>query len=340
VLINGSSTGVDVANRFRGDLSKQGIAPMGRCGFQLQLPEGRGLKPGDRVEAIVIENDRQLAHSPRHWPEAGGRSGQRAETMGAASAGAVLAAGSREPFFILGCVRSGTTLLRNILRSHPNLRCPEETHFYRWSDPFRVAEYDNRYKSSAVLRKHREIDGIDDSVFAELYRSCRSRKELMLAYMERFLAVQGAAGKRWYDKSPQNVYGLPLLMADFPGAKFVHIVRNPLDVVASLAIGRVIKVEDVVGAANYWREAVEIVQVMKRAYPERFFEFRYEDFARKPLEVVRSLLEFVGEPYSAEHFLLHRVNPVSHAASGVLTEGSARSVREICAQPMRRYGYQ
>ena len=40
------------------------------------------------------------------------------------------------PFFVLGCVRSGTTMLRDALRMHPHLACPEETHFFRWGEPF------------------------------------------------------------------------------------------------------------------------------------------------------------------------------------------------------------
>ena len=46
------------------------------------------------------------------------------------------------PFFVLGCVRSGTTLLRDILRQHPRLESPEETHFFRWSDPYGSPRYE------------------------------------------------------------------------------------------------------------------------------------------------------------------------------------------------------
>ena len=49
------------------------------------------------------------------------------------------------PFFILGCVRSGTTLLRDILRIHPRLESPEETHFFRWADPYASPRYERNY---------------------------------------------------------------------------------------------------------------------------------------------------------------------------------------------------
>ena len=37
------------------------------------------------------------------------------------------------PLFLVGCVRSGTTLTRDLLRRVPGVICPEETHFLRWS---------------------------------------------------------------------------------------------------------------------------------------------------------------------------------------------------------------
>ena len=47
------------------------------------------------------------------------------------------------PFFLVGCVRSGTTLLRNLLRQHPNLESPEETHFFRWPHSFGTGDFNH-----------------------------------------------------------------------------------------------------------------------------------------------------------------------------------------------------
>ena len=58
---------------------------------------------------------------------------------------------SRPPFFILGCVRSGTTMLRNALRLHPNLASPEETHFYRWGEPFGSVALNRMLANNPVL---------------------------------------------------------------------------------------------------------------------------------------------------------------------------------------------
>ncbi|HNE26739.1 MAG TPA: sulfotransferase, partial [Pseudomonadales bacterium] len=60
------------------------------------------------------------------------------------------------PFFILGCVRSGTTLLRDILRIHPRLESPEETHFFRWADPYASPRYERNYVGVKLFKNHRD----------------------------------------------------------------------------------------------------------------------------------------------------------------------------------------
>ena len=72
------------------------------------------------------------------------------------------------PVFILGCVRSGTTMLRNILRMHPHLASPEETHFFRWPEPFGTDAFARIVSSNPVLKRHREIDGITEQEFRQL----------------------------------------------------------------------------------------------------------------------------------------------------------------------------
>ncbi|GIR70801.1 MAG: hypothetical protein CM15mP74_20520 [Halieaceae bacterium] len=69
------------------------------------------------------------------------------------------------PFFVVGCVRSGTTLLRDLLRQHPNLDSPEETHLFRWPHPFGTVDFTHIQEHNETLRAHREIDGVDEQQF-------------------------------------------------------------------------------------------------------------------------------------------------------------------------------
>jgi hypothetical protein len=86
-----------------------------------------------------------------------------------------------------------------------------------------------------------------------------------------------SAPYRWIDKTPQNIYGGALILAEFPGARLLHIVRNPLNVVASMLLGRQVSVPDLHGAINYWCEAVQIAATLRKAAPDRIMDLRYED---------------------------------------------------------------
>ena len=88
------------------------------------------------------------------------------------------------PFFLVGCVRSGTTLLRDLLRAHPRLECPEETHFFRWADPFGSARYRRMYVNSGLMKRHRELDGVDEYTFRYTLNVAKNRREMMEAYKQ------------------------------------------------------------------------------------------------------------------------------------------------------------
>ena len=244
------------------------------------------------------------------------------------------------PFFMLGCVRSGTTMLRDVLRMHPNLSCPEETHFFRWGEPFGTEGMSRSLSNNAVLKKHREIDGITEAEFADMLARSASRAELYHQYMALYMKRKKPGATRWFDKTPQNVYGALLAATSMPRSKFVHIVREPVNVVASLRIGRIVKVANMTGACNYWNEAIQIVAGLKRAFPARVFEMRYEDFVAQPQAQMKLLLDFLSEPFDAKWFAALNTRQVDHRDEGVLSADEQAMVRSLCGPGRRRYGYE
>lgn len=201
----------------------------------------------------------------------------------------------QSPFFIVGCVRSGTTLLRNMLSLHPRLECPEETHFFHYAEPFGTPEFDKNYKRSALFKRHREEDGISHLDFNYSLRFQFTRKGLMDWYGQKFLQARNNPQARWFDKTPQNVYGLLLLAEAYPMAKFLHIVRNPLSVAASLKKGDVMPELDARASANYWLESAMILSHYRKLAPERLLEIKYEELLQDPAQQIAKVLEFVGE---------------------------------------------
>jgi hypothetical protein len=244
------------------------------------------------------------------------------------------------PFFVVGCVRSGTTMLRDALRMHPNLACPEETHFFRWGEPYGTEAMFRALSSNPVLKKHREMDAITEVEFADLLKQSSSRGELYERYMALYMQRKKPGARRWFDKTPQNIYGALLAASSMPRSKFVHIVREPINVVASLRIGRIVKVDSLTGACNYWNEAVQIVAGLKRAYPARVYELRYEDFVAQPNVQMKMLLDFLGEPFDEQWFSALNTRQIDHKEEGVLSADELTVVRKLCETGRRRYAYE
>ncbi len=217
------------------------------------------------------------------------------------------------PFFIVGAPRSGTTLLQYMLRSHPNLSLPTgESHFF-------VPLYRNR-REFGDLRRRENVH----RVLEAMYRQSRAFLETDLhglrfdpeALAERFhaegrdtipaiiagLYEANAAGEnkpRWGEKTPYYVLHMPLLLEMFPGAQFIHVIRDGRDVLLSL-FGR----RDDFGVYNsyygarYWEQYVATGQHLGRQLPpDRYLEIRYEDLLAFPERTVRHICRFLDEPF-------------------------------------------
>ena len=108
---------------------------------------------------------------------------------------------------------------------------------------------------------------------------------------------------RWVDGTPEyswHIYGLRKL---FPHALFIHIVRDVLSVVHSMInFHRVAGTQLVASeeeAYRYWLGTVSACLTAERAYgPRVIHRLKYSDLIGNPESALRSLLNFLGEPYS------------------------------------------
>lgn len=246
---------------------------------------------------------------------------------------------SKEPFFILGSVRSGTTVLRDVLRRHPNLAAPEETHFFRWAEPYGTGPYENKYLHKALFENHRRLDGVKDFDFFYTLQNARHRRDLMDNYARIFLEGRQQESRRWFDKTPQNVYGVMLISANYPEARFVHIHRHPYNVVASLRRGGMLRRQGIRGAINYWLESMLILSEYRKGFPDRILELSYETLGREPLETVNHLLGFIGEPHFTALPEDIEISEEQNRYPEILSEEELAYIRECCGDMMQVYGY-
>ena len=239
----------------------------------------------------------------------------------------------------MGCPRSGTTLIRDSLNLHPNLICPQETHFYRWAAPFGTGTYRHALLKSPTLKMHRSLDGIDEDIFIEILNSAKSRADLFKKYMTIYNSLNKPLATRWFDKTPQNIYGAALIMSEFPTSKLIHIVRNPADVISSLKIGKVIHIPDVIGAANQWLDAIKIMGVIQKASRKSLLQIKYEDFLSNPQDNLKKICNFVDEKYQSHYFQLNNLKKPVHNYSEILTPLERKTIKDLCSKTAEKVGY-
>lgn len=244
------------------------------------------------------------------------------------------------PLFIIGSVRSGTTLTRDLLRRVPNFICPEETHFFRWAEPFRTPHSLAPYRNSALLKRHREMDGVDEQFFQAILGQSRSKVELQRRYIAAFARAKGITGPyRWFDKTPQNIYGAALIAHQMPKARFLFIVRNPLNVVASMKLGRQVKVADLYGACNYWLEAAAIFETMRLAYRERVMCLRYEDLIADVPRAMAEVLDHIGLSVPPATYHSRDAHPERNLWLTAFSAEEAVEICQTCGAVAARFGY-
>jgi hypothetical protein len=182
------------------------------------------------------------------------------------------------PIFVIGSPRSGTTLLRLILDSHPRISCGEETHFLR--DLEAIVGRNWELVATYGLSREWWIEHIG-ALYAD--------------FQAQVLERSGAA--RWAEKDPTYTLHLPFIEELFPDALFVHLLRDGHDVVASFkdrwgyaSAARAARTE----WARYVTAARDLAQ---RTPPERFLELRYEELVEEPEVQTRRLFDFLGEEW-------------------------------------------
>ena len=216
--------------------------------------------------------------------------------------------------FIVGCPRSGTTLLQRIVDAHPDVAIVFETHWIaRWFEKRKGLTPDGMVTEELVWRlfEDRRFKNLKIG-HKEVERLISSSKPMSYpAFVTALFDLHGRVkGKRLVgDKTPAYVRSIPMLHALFPGARFVHIVRDGRDVALSItnwdradsAAGRFATWDEdpLVTTALWWEWNVRLGREDGEVLgPELYHEMHYEKLVSEPDEESEALCGFLGVPYN------------------------------------------
>jgi hypothetical protein len=207
---------------------------------------------------------------------------------------------SARPIIVGGCGRSGTTLMRVILDTHPSICCGPESHLFPPQRP--------------TARSLAKRFGMDEAVIDRLLRESRSQAEFIDVFFGRYAAAQNK--RRWAEKTPRNVLELDFIFEHFPHARFIHMIRDGRDTVCSLRThprhkvvnGELVKL-------NTWhpleqciaRWVTDVRAGLKFRNDPRYLEVRYEDLVARPRPTLERAFAFLEEPFDERVLQYHEV---------------------------------
>lgn len=242
------------------------------------------------------------------------------------------------PFFIVGNPRSGTTLLRFILSSHPRLYIPDETGFIpflRLDPQAKLSRDQVKRVLTRVGKLNLNWHGLVDDV--EAFYDALAEKTLPhvldALYRRRIADHADPDAVRWGDKTPSYVRYIPLLSQIFPSAQFVHVIRDGRDATLSAQKkwGTQRWYMDNYYLLKNWVRNVEAGRATGRALGSgRYLEIHYEALVQTPRPELKKLCTFLNErfhPAMLDHTRLarERIGPQGHVE--VRREISTRSVQ-------------
>ncbi|MGH2760498.1 MAG: sulfotransferase family protein [Actinomycetota bacterium] len=224
------------------------------------------------------------------------------------------------PIFVVGYMHSGTTLLLNILKNHPDLYCAEEeTKFFMHLGLVRRQLGDAASADDAILEYCRYVveRGVpfrtEDQAKLPIQPAPDGRWshlsdiEIGRGFRAALDTIAREAGKtRWVEKTPTHVFNVEIITAAIPDVTFLEIARDPRDILASKksrkdtawsdklpperrARRRLDQSFDPLWDGLSWKSAIRAGASGRRAMPQRWTRIRYEDLVVDPDGVTKQV---------------------------------------------------
>ncbi|MFC1809041.1 sulfotransferase [Candidatus Omnitrophota bacterium] len=260
------------------------------------------------------------------------------------------------PFFIIGCGRSGNTLLRVMLNMHSQIAIPLESLFI--IDYLRCSRSLSLETLKRLIVKEIEIKEWDMNVALGDIQDCNTIVDVIERLHQLYLHKEKKT--IWGQKTPRFIRYGEALKDVFPPAKFIHIIRDPRAVVNSLVKSPVHRSTFYHGALR-WQRDVQFGFNLKKKYPDSVLEIFYEELVVSPGIALQRICDFLNISYEENMLVYHNKNeyefskqfygdsvlnvknPImpqrSNAWKGEMKKYQKELVESICGPLMETYGY-
>lgn len=232
--------------------------------------------------------------------------------------------------FLVGCPRSGTTLLQSLIATHSRIASFPETQFFHY---LLLREKKRRLLTfmfvASRLRPRLETFFRDELCRPELIDKL-PQTPFSIVYTQKFfqilkeLAIE-QGGTVLLEKTPDHIYTIQYIEKFLPKAKFIHLVRNGADVIASLYEVTHKYPKPWGGARSIdmcidnWLVAIQTTK--KYVNKPNHLIVRYEKLVQDPQEVLENICKFLQIEFDS-----NMINNYAHQAAYVSFNKQGRSV--------------
>ena len=242
------------------------------------------------------------------------------------------------PIFIVGSPRSGTTLLRFMLSSHPNIYIPEETGFIPYlRKPEQLSAPLSQVEVEQLLQRISQLNYLWRDIVLDIRAFYQNLAEPTLtnildALFRQMIAEHQAS--RWGDKTPLYVRHIPLIAQIFPEAQFIHVIRDGRDATLSAqkkwGLSKFWYMDNYYLLRNWVANVSAGLRDGKKFSEDQYLEVHYEQLVREPQRMLREICELLKETYDPamlEHSqLAQQVGPGPDGHTEVMQSISTASV--------------
>ena len=227
--------------------------------------------------------------------------------------------------FIIGCPRSGTSMLAWTLAQHRSFWTSAESDYLTtlFGKGHLLGVYDKAFNrpDRGWLKK----EGVGFEEFAS-----------MLGLGVEALFASRSGGARWVDSTPGYTLMVPELMHLFPAASFIHIVRDGRAVVNSMVLSgfETNWSSDFATACRTWVHYVSKGRESVRADPTRAIEVRYEALTASPASELTRIFKFLGEQPSEKAVAFISTKRIN-SSYGNINPGDIRRAKDPASSPRR-----
>lgn len=229
------------------------------------------------------------------------------------------------PVLVVGCPRSGTTLLYHMLLSAGGFAVYRaESNVFNLLLP-RFGDLSVRKNLQRLMNAWLQTgmfarSGLDSKqIEAKILDECRDYGDFLRIVMEEIALKQNV--RRWADCTPEHLLYLREIEESLPGALIIHIIRDGRDVALSIDKQGWVRPfwwdnkRSLMAAALYWRWMVRRGRSYGRIIGSRYMEVRYEELVAEPHRILAEVSHFIDHDLDYDRIVRTGIGSVSRPNS-------------------------